>query len=192
MKERALRPSVVPNGEAPEETETSGCRAAATSEFAAAFGGKTRRVTEARERPLLSVVMPVYNEHDTVSTIIERVLGSKVASLELLVVDDASGDGTRDVLEREWTREPRVRLLFHDHNQGKGAALRTGFRAARGEFVLVQDADLEYDPADYPALLEPLVSGHADVVFGSRFQGGTHRVLYFWHFVGNRVLTTLS
>jgi glycosyltransferase involved in cell wall biosynthesis len=144
------------------------------------------------ERPLLSVVMPVYNEEATISRIIERVLASNVASLELVVVDDASGDGTKDVLVREWSDEPRVRLHFHDVNRGKGAALRTGFRAARGQFVLVQDADLEYDPADYPQLLEPLTSGRADVVFGSRFSGGPHRVLYYWHMVGNRVLTTLS
>jgi glycosyltransferase involved in cell wall biosynthesis len=136
--------------------------------------------------------MPVYNEEATVSTIIERVLASDVSSIELVVVDDASRDGTRDVLVREWSHEPRVKLQFHDENQGKGAALRTGFRAARGRYVLVQDADLEYDPVDYPRLLEPLVKGHADVVFGSRFQGGTHRVLYYWHMVGNRVLTTLS
>lgn len=137
----------------------------------------------------LSVVMPVYNEERTVESSIARVL--QVSDLfELIVVNDASMDGTASVLEK--IQDPRVRVLKHLHNRGKGAALRTAFEQVKGEVVIVQDADLEYDPEDYPKLLAPIEAGHADVVFGSRFTGETHRVLYFWHYVGNRFLTTLS
>jgi glycosyltransferase involved in cell wall biosynthesis len=137
----------------------------------------------------LSVVMPVFNEEKTVEMIIGRVL--EVPSLfELLVVDDASTDGTAAALAR--VRDPRVRLFRHAANRGKGASLRTAFEQVRGDVVIVQDADLEYDPRDYPKLLAPIEENLADVVFGSRFTGETHRVLYFWHYVGNRFLTTLS
>jgi glycosyltransferase involved in cell wall biosynthesis len=141
--------------------------------------------------PLLSVVMPAYNERGTINEIVRAVLGCPVASLELIIVDDGSTDGTRDILA-EIGRLPRVRIVLHERNKGKGAALRTGFQEARGEFVVVQDADLEYDPSEYPRLLEPLLLDLADVVFGSRFLGGPHRVLYFWHSVANNILTTAS
>ncbi len=138
----------------------------------------------------LSVVIPVYNERDTVEEVI-RVVRATPFRKEIVVVDDGSGDGTRDVLAR--LALPEVKVVFHDHNQGKGAALQTGFRAASGDVILIQDADLEYDPADYPMLLQPILAGRADVVYGSRFGGhGAHRVLYFWHYVGNRFLTLLS
>jgi glycosyltransferase involved in cell wall biosynthesis len=137
----------------------------------------------------LSVVMPVYNEAATVGTIVARVL--QVPTLfELIIVDDASTDGTADELRK--ITDPRARVLRHPRNRGKGAALRTGFREIRGDVVIIQDADLEYDPADYPRLLAPIEAGWADVVYGSRFIGETHRVLFFWHYVGNRLLTTLS
>jgi glycosyltransferase involved in cell wall biosynthesis len=142
--------------------------------------------------PNLSVVIPVYNEVDTIERIVEAVQGSEVENLEIILVDDGSTDGTRDVLREKI--EPKVeRVIYHERNQGKGAALRTGFASATGDVVIVQDADLEYDPREYPKLIEPIVSGRADVVFGSRFAGGEpHRVLYFWHYVVNRFLTTLS
>ncbi len=142
--------------------------------------------------PNLSVVIPVYNEANTIEQIVEAVRGSGVDDLEIILVDDGSTDGTRDVLRQKI--DPKVaRVIFHERNQGKGAALRTGFAAASGDVVIVQDADLEYDPSEYPKLIEPIVSGRADVVFGSRFVGGEpHRVLYFWHSVVNRFLTTLS
>jgi glycosyltransferase involved in cell wall biosynthesis len=142
----------------------------------------------------LSVVIPVYNEAGTVEKLIDLV--QKVdAGLpkEIVVVDDASTDGTGAVLQGIQGRHENLRLLRHETNQGKGAALRTGFAAATGDIVLVQDADLEYDPREYAALLRPIVEGRADVVYGSRFQGGgPHRVVFFWHYVGNRVITTLS
>ena len=139
----------------------------------------------------LSVVIPVYNEVHTLLSLIERVQRSPVEK-EIIVVDDCSTDGTTDLLKRT-ALEPNVRTLFHAVNQGKGAALRTGFAAATGEAVIVQDADLEYDPQEYPRLLKPLIEGKADVVFGSRFMGAeAHRVVYFWHMVGNKFLTLLS
>ncbi len=137
----------------------------------------------------LSVVMPVYNEVKTVEKVVAQVLQAP-GVFELLVVDDASSDGTDTVLSR--IGDPRVRIFRHPENRGKGAALRTAFEHVRGDVVIVQDADLEYDPADYPGLLLPIESGQADVVYGSRFTGETHRVLLFWHYVGNRFLTTLS
>jgi len=140
----------------------------------------------------LSVVIPCYNEVRTIRHIVDRVRAAPVAEREIIIVDDCSRDGTRDLLRTEIA--PLVdKILFHEVNQGKGAALRTGFRAATGDVVVVQDADLEYDPQDYPRLLQPILEGKADVVFGSRFQGGQpHRVVYFWHMVGNKVLTLLS
>ncbi len=140
----------------------------------------------------LSVVIPCYNEVRTIRHIVDRVRAAPVADREIIIVDDCSRDGTRDLLRTEIA--PLVdKVLFHEVNQGKGAALRTGFRAATGDVVVVQDADLEYDPQDYPRLLQPILEGKADVVFGSRFQGGQpHRVVYFWHMVGNKLLTLLS
>jgi glycosyltransferase involved in cell wall biosynthesis len=147
--------------------------------------------TRAAGAPWLSVVIPVYNERATIETLLKRV-HAVTLDKEIIVVDDGSTDGTRDLLAGLQTPDGQVRVLLQDENHGKGAALRRGFEAARGEVVLVQDADLEYDPADYAQLLAPIERGEADVVFGSRFLGGPHRVLLFWHYVGNRVLTTLS
>jgi glycosyltransferase involved in cell wall biosynthesis len=140
----------------------------------------------------ISVVIPVYNERGTIEQIVKAVRASEVGDLEIIVVDDASSDGTQEVL-KEQVSALADKIIYQPHNQGKGAALRAGFAAATGDVVLVQDADLEYNPADYPTLLEPILSGKADAVFGSRFMGGRpHRVLYFWHMVGNRFLTLLS
>ncbi len=137
----------------------------------------------------LSVVIPVYNERTTIAEIVRRVEATGLAH-EIILVDDASTDGTREVLQA--LPPGRTRVLRHDVNRGKGRALRTGFAAASGDVLLVQDADLEYSPNDYPALLKPIVDGVADVVIGSRFLGGPHRVLFFWHFLGNRALTTFA
>ncbi len=145
-------------------------------------------------RPLLSVVIPVYNEAATVARLIERVRRAPIEQpLELVVVDDASTDDTGRILDQIAASDgDGLRLIRHPHNRGKGAAVRSGIASARGEIVLIQDADLEYDPRDYPALLEPILEGNADAVFGNRFHGGSHRVLYFWHTVGNRSLTLLT
>jgi glycosyltransferase involved in cell wall biosynthesis len=141
-------------------------------------------------RPCLSVVIPCFNEVTTVEAVVGEVLASPYTA-EVLVVDDGSTDGTRDVLAR--LHDPRVRVLLQPENRGKGAALRRGFAEATADYVLVQDADLEYDPREFGALVQPLEEGLADVVFGSRFiSSAPHRVLYFWHSVGNRFLTTLS
>jgi glycosyltransferase involved in cell wall biosynthesis len=139
----------------------------------------------------LSIVIPCYNEVRTIRTIVERVRAAPVARKEIIIVDDCSIDGTRDIL-REIT--PLVdQVIYQEVNQGKGAALRAGFAAATGDVIIVQDADLEYDPNEYPRLLAPIERGQADVVFGSRFAGGdAHRVVYFWHMVGNKFLTLLS
>jgi glycosyltransferase involved in cell wall biosynthesis len=137
----------------------------------------------------LSVVIPVYNEERWIREVIRRVQAVEVPK-ELIIVDDCSKDGTRDIL-RSITDE-NVKVFFQEQNQGKGAALRRGFAEATGDVVVVQDADLEYDPAEYPRLLQPILEDKADVVFGSRFVGESHRVLYFWHSVANRMLTTLS
>lgn len=140
----------------------------------------------------LTIVMPVYNEEKTVETVVREVLKQKCV-FELLIVNDCSSDGTRDVLESLSGMDQRIRIFHHDMNQGKGAALQTGFRNATGDIVGVQDADLEYDPAEYKVMLAPFERGVADVVYGSRFHStGAHRVVYFWHSVGNRFLTLLS
>jgi len=140
----------------------------------------------------LSVVIPVFNERDTIEQIVQAVRAAEAQNIEIIVVDDASTDGTQDVL-KEKISSMADQIIYQPRNCGKGAALRAGFAAATGEVILVQDADLEYNPSDYPTLLEPIFSGKADAVFGSRFMGGRpHRVLYFWHMVGNRFLTLLS
>jgi glycosyltransferase involved in cell wall biosynthesis len=144
----------------------------------------------------LSVVVPVFNERATIHKIVAAIgavpLEASGLTREIVVVDDCSADGTRDELKK-LEGQPGIKVLYHDQNQGKGAALRTGFKAATGDLVIVQDADLEYDPRDYPRLVQPILEGRADVVFGSRFAGGeSHRVLYFWHSLGNKFLTLLS
>jgi len=169
----------------------------------------SRRTPTALFDPKLSVVIPVYNEKDTIFEILRRVLEADIRK-EIVVVDDCSEDGTREILQdmakKQENGEPQapsldggdpiplrdIRFFFQPHNQGKGAALRRGFAVAGGDIVLVQDADLEYDPRDYPKLLEPILDGRADVVFGSRFLGGPQRVHYFRHYVANKFLTLLS
>lgn len=142
----------------------------------------------------LSVVIPVYNEAKTIEKLIDKVVKVDVGmEKELVLVDDCSSDGTKDVLKRIEKANPQWKIAYHEVNQGKGAALRTGFSKATGDLVIIQDADLEYDPGDYANLIRPIVDGHADVVFGSRFLGGgPHRVVYFWHSVGNKLITTFS
>jgi len=142
-----------------------------------------------RDDFLLSVVIPVYNERDTIHEVMRRVRATPYRK-EIILVDDMSTDGTRDLLEE--FRGDDVRIHYHAKNTGKGGALRTGIEEARGDVVLIQDADLEYDPSDYPTLLGPILDGRADAVFGSRFLGGPHRVMLFWHRLGNSLLTLLS
>ena len=142
--------------------------------------------------PCLSVVMPVFNEAATVAAVVQTVLAQRPVQ-QLVIVDDASTDGTWDKLQPLASNDPRIRVARHPQNLGKGAALRTGIAQVTAPIVIIQDADLEYDPAEYHRLLVPILAGKADVVFGSRFLGaGAHRVLYYWHWVGNTVLTTCS
>lgn len=139
----------------------------------------------------LSVIIPCFNEVETIETVIQAVRNCGIQSLEIIVVDDFSRDGTRGLLHKLESRVDRV--IYHSKNQGKGAALRSGFAAATGDIVIVQDADLEYDPQEFPSVIEPILKGKADVVYGSRFVSGhPHRVVYYWHMVGNRFLTMLS
>ena len=138
----------------------------------------------------LSVIIPVYNEVESIQVILERVQAQNLAE-EIIVVDDGSKDGTRDLLGT-LDGKNGVRIILHEHNKGKGAAVRTGMAAATGDVLLIQDADLEYDPRDYPLLIEPIQEGLADVVYGSRFLGGRHRVAMFWHMVANRLLTFMT
>ena len=140
----------------------------------------------------LSVIIPAYNEAATIATLIERVQAVPLFEKEIIVVDDGSTDGTWGLLQA-FANVPNITLLRHERNQGKGAALRDGFARAANDIVIIQDADLEYDPSEYPKLIQPILEGHADVVFGSRFIGGaSRRVLYFWHAMGNRFVTVLS
>lgn len=138
----------------------------------------------------LSIVIPIYNEKDTLQTLISRVEAVPYEK-EIILVDDGSTDGTRDLL-REYENRNGFKSIYHQSNQGKGAALRSGFASSVGDVIIIQDADLEYNPEEYPILLKPILDGRADVVFGSRFLSGPHRVLFFWHSLGNKFLTTLS
>ena len=139
---------------------------------------------------ILSIVIPIYNERETLETLIAKV-NAVDYDKEILLIDDFSTDGTREILKKYENKEG-FQVLYHDRNQGKGAALRTGFSNVNGDIIIIQDADLEYNPADYGTLIEPILDGRADVVYGSRFLGGPHRVLFFWHSIGNMVLTTFS
>jgi glycosyltransferase involved in cell wall biosynthesis len=139
----------------------------------------------------ISVIIPVYNEVHTIKEIISRVQNVDLEK-EIIIVDDRSTDGTSDQLKDIDAHHDNVQVLTHDRNQGKGAALRTGFAAAMGDIIIIQDADLEYDPQEYKHLLGPILDGRADVVYGSRFLGGPHRVLFFWHYVGNKLLTLIA
>lgn len=140
---------------------------------------------------LISVIIPCFNEKQTLNEILERVQNSQIDLKEIIIVDDCSTDGTTEILKK--IKNPLIKTFFHPKNKGKGAALRTGFSKAEGDICIVQDADLEYDPDDYPKLIEPILENKADVVFGSRFQGGgPHRVVYFWHRMGNGLLTLFS
>jgi glycosyltransferase involved in cell wall biosynthesis len=141
---------------------------------------------------VLSIIIPCYNEKDTIETVIKAVCDAPVPKKEIIVVDDYSTDGTRELLENK-VKSQVTKILYHERNSGKGAALRTGIKSACGDIIIIQDADLEYDPQEYPLVIEPFLRHKADVVYGSRFQGaGPHRVVYYWHRVGNWVLTTLS
>lgn len=139
----------------------------------------------------LSIIIPCYNEYSTILSLIKAVKKAPIVNKEIIIVDDGSNDGTRNILAD--ITDPQIRVIFHKINQGKGAALRTGFREASGDICIVQDADLEYDPQEYPLVIQPILEGKADVVFGSRFQSGRpHRVVYFWHRIGNGFLTLMS
>jgi glycosyltransferase involved in cell wall biosynthesis len=142
-----------------------------------------------KTNPKLSIVIPVYNEKDTIDEIVRRVQNVEFEK-EIIIVDDCSNDGTREEIKR--ISGNNIKKLFHEENKGKGAALRTGFQHVSGDIVIIQDADLEYNPKEYSTLIEPILDGRADAVFGSRFLGGPHRVLFFWHYLGNKFLTTLS
>ena len=140
----------------------------------------------------ISVVIPVYNEYKTIREIIRNVKEVEIEK-EIIIIDDCSTDGTREILESEIENDSICRVFYHHKNMGKGAALRTGFKYITGDIVIIQDADLEYDPQEYPRLIKPIINGRADVVYGSRFMGSSeHRVLFFWHYVANKILTTLS
>ena len=139
----------------------------------------------------LSIVMPVFNEKNTIEEIISRIQSVDIGiKKEIILVDDCSNDGTREILEK--IDQNNIKVYFHSKNQGKGAALQTGFSNVEGDIILIQDADLEYDPREYPRLLEPILDGRADAVYGSRFLCAPNRVLFFWHYVGNKILTTLT
>jgi glycosyltransferase involved in cell wall biosynthesis len=138
----------------------------------------------------LSVIIPVYNEKDTIKEIIAKVQSEKTEK-EIIIIDDKSTDGTRKILQ-EMAGKPGLKILYHDKNRGKGAALRTGFKAVAGDIVIIQDADLEYDPAEYSKLVAPIIEDKADVVYGSRFLGEPHRVLLYWHYIGNKLLTAFT
>ena len=142
-----------------------------------------------QNKPKLSIVIPVYNEKSTIDEIVKRVQNVDFEK-EIIIVDDCSSDGTSDKIDK--ISGNNIKKLFHDKNKGKGASLRTGFQHVTGDIVIIQDADLEYNPNEYSNLIEPIVDGRADVVYGSRFLGGPHRVDFFWHYVGNKILTTLS
>ena len=139
----------------------------------------------------ISIVIPVYDEVATIEKILSRVQAVALEK-EIIIVDDGSTDGTHELLNEIGQAQENLKVLFHNRNQGKGAALRTGFGAVTGDIIIIQDADLEYDPREYKKLLEPILDGRADVVYGSRFLGGPHRVLFFWHYVGNKLITLLS
>ena len=139
----------------------------------------------------VSVIIPVYNEVETIAEIVS-IVQSVVFDKEIIIVDDGSTDGTRDRLKAIGQGQNNVNIVYHGRNKGKGAALRKGFELASGDIIIIQDADLEYDPRECPKLLEPMLDGRADVVYGSRFLGGPHRVLYFWHYLGNKALTLLT
>ena len=142
-----------------------------------------------QNKPKLSIVIPAYNEKDTIDEIVKRVQNVEYEK-EIIIIDDCSNDGTRDKIDK--ISGDNIKKLYHEKNRGKGAALRTGFQHATGDIVIIQDADLEYNPNEYSNLIEPIVEGKADAVYGSRFLGGPHRVSFFWHYVGNKILTTLS
>ncbi|RMF92057.1 MAG: glycosyltransferase family 2 protein [Candidatus Schekmanbacteria bacterium] len=139
----------------------------------------------------LSIVIPVYNEKDLVLKLLRKVEEKVQLNKEIIIVDDCSTDGTREIL-KNLENENKYKILFHSKNMGKGAALRTGFSQATGDIIMIQDADLEYDPSEYKILIDPILNDQADVVYGSRFLSGPHRVLLFWHYVGNKILTTFS
>ena len=138
----------------------------------------------------LSIIIPVFNEENTIASIIQKVQSADYDK-EIIVVDDASTDGTKDILQK-LSQQPKLKIFYHERNRGKGAAIRTAIKNITGNITIIQDADLEYDPVDYTILLKPILDGRADVVYGSRFQGGSHRVLFFWHYLGNKFLTLLS